>query len=318
MYYYSIYSFSFLFLLLYSLPKLLYSQHLSFDKSAPLTNFKYSLLPFVLHFLPFIISDEYECTYNSLGASECTQIFLTHLLQYPQVLKPAEVAKTVYGVQREDLSVIRTRFSSELARIKQTLLIHHEKFYEPLKKSIPRLEELEIVLTLYQGYVVYGVPQLGSCVARGNYGSVYIGSWGRLKDVAIKALTISDPEEAVGYAHEMHILRTVQNMDNFSHMYGCSLDLSKVSPGEAFRRPYTPHRGLSIPLGVELFIIMDKYDSNLELLAKSLISEERKLSILIPLAESVRRLHEIGYMHRDLKLDNVLSESKYIHLLHNC
>ncbi|KAI3388296.1 hypothetical protein SNEBB_003986 [Seison nebaliae] len=241
----------------------------------------------------------------------------------------------------KSLNVLETNLSVELDKSEEAHNLTR-KMYAPIVAKFA-LESIS-----FKDLVLYGSVKIGKEIGRGQYGVVYsCDRWGHHENLAVKSIIPPDDRHWGDLAFEIYYAKQIQNHPNVMTLLGSIVDYSygdnvnnkgnrtygrrvvnDMNPAvllimermnrdlhnalkqsfycaERRRRSETPsipfitHRQLSMSSGNR-----QNNHINYEL------SWNQRMSIAIDVVEGLRHIHQLGLIHRDIKLRNVLLDGE--------
>ncbi|XP_071961040.1 dual serine/threonine and tyrosine protein kinase-like [Antedon mediterranea] len=213
-------------------------------------------------------------------------------------LSESKLAKSMTSQFRSRLQHSHDAFSASL---KQLELRHsgrlekkEEQRMKVRKVHAPKLARLALDSTSLRDTVLFGVPQLGREIGRGQYGVVYsCESWGGYSPCAVKSVVPPDDKHWNDLALEFHYTRSIPEHDRVVALRGSVVDHN-------YGGGYSP----------AVLLLMDRMQRDLHAAIKGNLDFPSRLQVACDVVEGLRYLHSLGLVHRDVKLKNVLLDKK--------
>ncbi|KAJ2939391.1 hypothetical protein O0L34_g10821 [Tuta absoluta] len=146
--------------------------------------------------------------------------------QTAQSLTPQRVARVISTQILERLSVAHERYQSALASLETALAgrLHHTEDVKLAirKKFAPSFARLCLESTSMCDLLMYGTPELGREIGRGQYGVVYSvrGGWGGRSPAAVKSVLPADERHYHELAMEFFYTRSIPQHPRIVRLHG--------------------------------------------------------------------------------------------------
>lgn len=158
------------------------------------------------------------------------------------------------------------------------------------KNDAPIFARLALESTSLIDAILYGTPELGKEIGRGQYGVVFSTkkSWGSYSRFAVKSIMICDDKHWNDLAMEFYYTRSLPEHERIVQIRGSIIEHN--------------YNGASS----YVYLIMDRMVRDLYAGLKAGLDWLQRLQIALDVVQGLRFLHNHGLIHRDIKLKNVL------------
>ncbi|XP_069362798.1 dual serine/threonine and tyrosine protein kinase-like isoform X2 [Maniola hyperantus] len=219
-------------------------------------------------------------------------------LHTTQELTPQRLARLISLQILERLSVAHERYQSALTSLESALAsrLHHTEDIKLAirKKYAPSFAQLCLESTSMCDLLMYGTPELGREIGRGQYGVVYAvhGAWAGRSPACVKSVFPADDRHYRELAMEFFYTRSIPAHPRIVRLLG-----SLVQRGNNGSAP-----------GV--LLVSQRYSRDLHAAVRAGLSFPMRMRIACDIVEGIRYLHSLGLVHRDVKLKNVLLDEQ--------
>ncbi|KAJ8707312.1 hypothetical protein PYW08_010564 [Mythimna loreyi] len=211
-------------------------------------------------------------------------------------LSPHRLARLISAQILERLSMAHERYQSALTSLESALAgrLHHTEDIKLAirKKYAPTFARLCLESTSMCDLLMYGTPELGREIGRGQYGVVYAvrGAWAGRSPVAVKSVLPADERHYRELAMEFFYTRSIPAHPRIVRLHGSVVQR---------------HSGA----GPCVLLISERKVRDLHAAVRAGLSFAARMRIARDIVEGIRYLHSLGLVHRDIKMKNVLLDS---------
>ncbi|CAH2098981.1 unnamed protein product [Euphydryas editha] len=217
-------------------------------------------------------------------------------LHCAQSLGPQRLARLISLQILERLSVAHERYQSALASLEAALAnrLHHTEDIKLAirKKYAPAFARLCLESTSMCDLLMYGTPELGREIGRGQYGVVYAarGSWAGHAPVAVKSVLPADERHYHELAMEFFYTRSIPAHPRIVRLLGSLVQRGGGAPG--------------------VLLVSARLTRDLHAAVRAGLTFAQRMRVACDIVEGIRYLHSLGLVHRDVKLKNVLLDAQ--------
>ncbi|XP_053377441.1 dual serine/threonine and tyrosine protein kinase-like isoform X2 [Mercenaria mercenaria] len=213
-------------------------------------------------------------------------------------LSAARLAKSISSQIKDRLKKPHEAFLSALEQLDTKhvgrLVKIEEERLKLQKVHAPRLAKVALESTSLKDLILYGMPQMGKEISRGQYGVVHsCDKWAGHSPCAIKSVVPLDDKHLNDLALEFFYTKNIPDHDRVVRLHGSIID-------------YT-YGGGTTPA---VLLIMDRLQRDLHTAIEQRLDWVSLLQVSIDVVEGIRFLHSLGLVHRDIKLKNVLLDTE--------
>ncbi|XP_048486726.1 dual serine/threonine and tyrosine protein kinase [Plutella xylostella] len=207
-------------------------------------------------------------------------------------LSPQRLARVISAQILERLSSAHDRYQSSLASLQTALAgrLHHTEDVKLAirKKYAPSFARLCLESTSMCDLLMYGSPELGREIGRGQYGVVYAlrGGWAGRAPAAGKSVLPADERHYHELAMEFFYTRSIPPHPRIVRVYGSIVSSTSCGP--------------------TVLLISERKTRDLHAAVRAALPEATRMRIALDIVEGIRYLHSLGLVHRDIKMKNVL------------
>ena len=162
----------------------------------------------------------------------------------------------------------------------------------------PKVASLYLESISLRDLISFGRPAVGRELGRGQYGVVYsCEKWGPFKRLAVKSVVPADERHWGELALELYHARHIPEHPNLLTLRGSLIGYSNIDDAD--------NRLTAV------LVVTDRMSNDLHVaMQRGGLSWAARLVITIDICDALRFLHNRGLIHRDVKLKNVLLDSR--------
>ncbi|XP_059047684.1 dual serine/threonine and tyrosine protein kinase-like [Achroia grisella] len=211
-------------------------------------------------------------------------------------LRPARLAGLITAQILERLTLAHEKYQSALSSLEAALesrLKHTEVIKLAIrKKYAPSFARLCLESTSMRDLLMYGTPELGREIGRGQYGVVYAarGGWGGHSPAAVKSVLPADERHYQDLAMEFFYTRSIPAHPRIVRLLGSVLQRGGAAPA--------------------VLLVSERKTRDLHAAVRAGLSFAARMRIACDIVEGIRYLHSLGLVHRDIKMKNVLLDNE--------